>query len=269
MIALDPREGEGGASRSPRRGGGAHARKLHASLLVLLALGLTVVLGGCGIEEYLYFYPPTLTSLVTEIVPIAFSHYKSNDSVNFYGYELYYLLIDANNEAFISDCNSKIDSSGKAASALIPVLKERGFKPLIGLDASGNALGSVPLFRISQEGVDSGDIDFQIQIDEFGTVKVTGDGAPYVTAPAFIRRNSKTTNGKYRTFSNFIEDDVDNDGDTAYVDEPKPAKVIFRAYVFAYGITDSFSEIFSLPARIGDDDEPAWTTNESNFIDPT
>jgi len=222
----------------------------------LICIALCVALSACGIEEYLYFDPPTLTSAVGSTT-ISFSHKTENNSTSFFGYEFYYLLIDAANEVFLAKCTSQIDNylTSKSPSELIPIIKNLGFKSLAGFDDDDAIMGTIPLFYIAQSGVDL-DIDFQIPInDDFGTVSVTGAGSTHVIAPAYVRRASKKPSGEFRSFANLTEDDIADNGDTVY-STPEPDEVIFRGYIFALGRTSSLGEVFSYPVRIGDEDEP-------------
>jgi hypothetical protein len=240
---------------SPRRGaparGGSAAR-------ILAALALALILGGCGIEEYLYFYPPTLNSSVTSINPLSINHNTSNNSTYFLGYDVYYLLIDKANEAFLGSCYTKIDqyigSGAKTPSELIPIIKSLGFKPLAGFDSADIALTTIPLVFIAQGGV-SLDIDFDININAEGTFSVSGGGASYVACPAYVRRSSKDNAGNVRSFDNLTEDDVADDGDTAYL-TPQPDTVLFRGYIFAHGTTASWGDVFSYPVLIGTSSDP-------------
>ncbi|HRY56208.1 MAG TPA: hypothetical protein P5133_02945 [Spirochaetia bacterium] len=229
-------------------------------LRLLAALCLPLILGGCGVEEYIYFYPPTTNSNpVLSIAPLEFSHNSSNDSSTFLGYEVYYLLVDESNTTFLSECSSKVDAyiGTKTPSELIAAIKSLGFKPLVGFTSSDDSsvMNTFPLFLIGTAGL-SQDIDFDVNINDEGTVVVSGDGASEVTAPHHVRRNSKNSSSEYRSFGNLKEDDVGSDGDTAYA-SAEPATVLFRGYVFGYGTTASWGEVFSVPVRVGDSDEPA------------
>ena len=238
--------GEGGIGGSPRRGG----RPAGAALL---GLALSLALGACGIEEYIYFYPPAVASdPLLSVTPLSFSHNASNDSASFLGYDIYYLLVDAENETFLSNCATKIEAyiGSKTPSELMAIIKQLGFKELVGLDSTGTKLGTTPLFLISQGGLSSSpDIDFQLMIDSRGEVAITGADKSSVLGPASVRRNSDV-GGVYRTFGNLTEDDVAKDGDTAYLN-PKPAKVVFKGYILAHGTTSSWSDVYSNPTRIG------------------
>jgi hypothetical protein len=245
----------GGAAPGGEDAAASIRRIAASSLKATFVLGLTIALGGCGIEEYLYFYPPTVSSNpVVSVTPLSFGHNSSNKFDAFRGYEIYYLLIDAENTDFLNSCSSKIDSyiGSKTPSEIIALIKSLGFVPFVGIESDGSANTNMPLFKISITSSSyDGDIDFSVSINRLGTVTVTGTGAGSVTAPVSVRRNSKDSNGAYRTFENLTEDAVADGGDTAYL-SAKPDTVLFRAYIVAYGINDAtWSETYSNAVRVG------------------
>ena len=263
------REGEGAAA--VRKNGAVPSRiswrrPTPAALSrIAAALCLTVILGGCGIEEYTYFYKPIAgEDPILKFSSFSFAHNTSNSSSDFFGYEIYYMLVDANNTdvvSKISTLDSYISGASKTPSEIIALMKSYGFKSLIGLDASKAIVTNQPLFYISSSGLGKS-IDFSLSINSTGesTVSVTGDGASYVTAPSYVRRNSlNTSTGSYRDFTNLTKDDISSGGDTAY-ESSSPEMVLFRGYIFGYGMTSSFSDVYSYPVQVG----ACYTSDISN-----
>lgn len=245
----------GGAAPEGEDAAASIRRIAAASLRAAFVLGLTIALGGCGIEEYVYLYPPTVSSNpVVTVTPLSFGHNSSNKFDAFRGYEVYYLLIDAENTTFLNSCSSKIDSyiGSKTPSEIITLIKSLGFVPFVGFESDGSTNTNVPLFKISTTSSSySGDIDFSVYIGKSGSITVTGDGSDSVSAPVSVRRNSKDSGGAYRSFDNLTEDDKDEGGDTAYLSSI-PDTVLFRAYIVAYGINDStWSETYSTAVKVG------------------
>jgi hypothetical protein len=242
--------GRVGAARGfPRRG----PRPLAAARLAFV-LSLMVLLGACGIEEYVYLLPPTIAS-PTSITPLDIVHNISNDSASFLGYEIYYRLFDADVDsasyAEWSACSSKIDAyfGVKSPSELKTIISSLGFQPMVGLDKY-SALANSPLLAIANADILK-DISFILSVGPESSLAITGDYTPSDTFPTQIRRSSKNPSGDYRTFADLSSD---KDSDTAYEGDTPPTEVLFRAYIVAYGFNfSSGGSIYSIPIEIGDD----------------
>jgi hypothetical protein len=65
----------------------------------------------------------------------------------------------------------------------------------------------------------------------------------------------------YRDFSNLTADDISSGGDTAY-SSSSPSSVLFRGYIFGYGMTSSFSDVYSYPVRVGSGDDYIQVTGD-------
>lgn len=231
--------------------------------LCALVVTLACTLCGCGIEEYLYFYPPTAkTTPIISVTPLEFDHHSSNSSTYFRGYDIFYLLVDKDNTEFLKKCSSQIDAliGSRSPSQTMEAIKSLGFVQLVGLYSDSGTYrpcNNVPLFPIATVDV-SKSISFtinlnSINVDEESTVSLNIDTSSYEDYPSIVRRNSFDDSLKeYRRFSDFTPDDKSNGGDTAFLGDSVPQHVLLRGYIIGYGRTSGFSDVFSDPIRIGD-----------------
>lgn len=227
-----------------------HRRYFTAILACALSLFL---LSSCGLEEYVYLYPPSeYYSSGTSSLTRNMSHNTLNaDSSFFLGYQVYYKIYGSSSlleePALAATEASSIESSSSPDVAFSRLSGSYGYKPIIGMTSGGN-LASTPIVRIADSNkADSIYASFDL---ENGTVTVYNSSQ--TSEEDFDIYRSATDNSSssgYKSFTDLTtalaDEDVDTKNGTAYY--------WIRVYGIAYGLnTATFESIYSSPAVLAD-----------------
>lgn len=205
----------------------------------ILCLALAALAGGCGIDDYPYLYPASGVS-GTDSMPAYFSHNTGNDSASFLGYEIYYRIYESAADA-ASD-GATIQANWDTVSPDTVVQRMKSLKYVRVIDEYA---GQMPLVSVDPADT-ANDIFVSLTFDLVGAGSIKNE---LVETPLIIRRNAKDASNAYRTFGD-LEKDSD-DPDCKYADSTtEPDKAYLRSYVFAYGLSASFGDLYSRPTLL-------------------
>ena len=205
-----------------------------------LCLALAATAGGCGIDDYPYLYPASGVS-GTDSMPAYFSHNTGNDSASFLGYEIYYRIYENAADA-VSD-GATIQANWDTVSPDTVVQRMKSLKYVRVIDEYVGQ--QMPLVNVDPADT-ANDIFVSMTFDLLGAGSIKNELAE---TPLSIRRNAKDASDAYRTFGD-LEKDSD-DTDCKYADSTtEPAKAYLRSYVFAYGLSASFGDLYSRPTLL-------------------
>ena len=228
-------------------------RRGAASAVLGLALFLLPALVSCGLEDYVYLYPPE-TAKTNEV--LAFSNNIQNDPLVFYGYKIlyrFYKSADAASDGIASVANLYTSYPTTVYDKMKSVLKYRDL--LLGESKAADLI------------IDSADKQavFTIQLDFTETVSLGNDallaiseGSP-VTVPdlssSVVLYRSVSTPGNVGFEKNELLGYDDMVVDENYIDGSGETYLLL--YVLAYGYNSSFIPVFS---------EPKYFVGSVNYI---
>jgi len=174
-------------------------------------------------------------------MPAYFSHNTNNDSASFIGYEIYYRIYENASDA-ASD-GATIQASWDTAS---PDTVVQRMKNLNYVQVIDEYVGLQKPFISVDPADTSNDIFISMTFDASGSGSIKNESVETLIR---IRRNAKDSSDTYRTFGDLVKDA--DDLDCKYADTTtEPAKAYLRSYVFAYGLSASFGDLYSRPTLL-------------------
>ncbi|MDP3129894.1 MAG: hypothetical protein Q8N15_01035 [Bacillota bacterium] len=212
-------------------------------------VALSLVFGGCGIEEYILLDKPEKVEMY-DTRTVLFKHSAANsDSDVFTGYDVYYRLFDEESKAIaVSGVDDQLEAT--SPDVLVQRLKAAKYQSIIGIESDGTAI----VFGVFNPltNTSSTDVTFRFTLDSDGLVYVNNQVSNIV-----VRRSAyDSTPREYRNFSDFTSQNTPQDSQTtadcAYLSST-PSTVWFRGYIVATGIdmTKQFKQYYSVPVLIG------------------
>jgi hypothetical protein len=197
----------------------------------------------CGLENYVTFYAPSENSPSSTSPTRILVHNTLNTSLYFRGYQVYYRIYASDSNvtsptAAASDA-SVIESSLSTTTpdTVVTRLKNAGYKQVVGLVGSSSASPLISVAAADVEKTIIAKLDFNAGTAVVSVGGVDQTASPYETR--LLRRAVTNSLGEYRTF-----------GDSAISDDCSSTTGKYfwiRMYAVAYGIDNSFYNIYSLP----------------------
>lgn len=220
---------------------------------ILAALFILVGLSGCGIETIPYIAPPLN---VYQDTPISndstFVHdYTNNVTDDFFGYELYYRIYDAN-----GNDTSAQDEAQIAASTVpgITLLQQYHFVRMLS-DQSLSGGGLPPLIPIATSAKGN---PVNVIVDFSDNSNLTNDDATATWTDTAnnsvnLRRNDVTVAGNPQALKGFFNGDYSQtDPDLYNISLSSSSSLFVVVYVLGYGVDISnLNQIYSEPEFLG------------------
>lgn len=247
--------------RPSKRGEGRGIARYAHALVLLTAVALVAL--SCGVPTITYIAEPIYRTPTGRT--LRFDHNTANDSEDFRGYDLYYKVYNANDNASIDSDRSYLEGAETPGTSRLVV---RNFLRMVRTNTgepTGTGESDPPILRV---GSGSRDDSFTISVDFSAaaqTVVVTNPAESAGTVTLFRQNVLVNEQTPATVFDRFLDPDAfqyipgapdsENDADLAKMlnAEYDPTSTYRAAVaVIAYGVdATNFQKIYSTPIYLG------------------